>query len=1100
MRLFRHRRKHRQEHDQVQTTVPSSPKAKPGHHGLERYLSRSHRGATSTSLVAKEPSEHSSAVTIIDTHPPSDHGGSPTNLSLWGRAYETLKHDDPSLVEEYEKLLSTEAQDIGSASNTGFPTQATPSVDDVSRGTDARSRQSQLETVIAKGLRRFEDSKTTYTIAGHQYSPRDQVAQVAGFMLWAKDLVGEAVKQAPEASIAWAGVCIVLPLLTNPIIADEANRDGFTYVTTRMRYYTELEPLLQRLSENQEVAPALTDEVNNQIMLLYQKILEFQIRSVLRFYQNGLGRYVGDVLQIVDWKQRRLDIETLENTVNRNLEQMNQLVSRRELEVLNKTSSKSLEAMQQFLSVSKEQLRVAENSLDVAEDHRNVAEDHRNVAKRGLEIQENQIKKNLSDTAKNCLQLFRLTNSAKDATYEWYKDRVEDRVAGTCEWFLNHENFRTWLGNDSGPLLVSADPGCGKSVLAKYLIDHKLPGHSATICYFFFKDQDQDTVRQALCALLHQLFTQKPSLINHALKEYYRDGEGLINSMRSLWTVFENAVQDPRAGPVIMVLDALDECAESEFEILIRNLKNQFRKDAPSHTKLKFLLTSRPYDQIVSEFENFIDTFPYVRIPGEEESETIGQEVNSVIKYRVEKLADEKRLSSKVKSHLANRLLEIPHRTYLWVHLVFDYLKKEHFQKTSRGIDDTMASLPTTIYQAYEQILNRSKEHPMVRLALSIILAARRPLTVSEMKLACSIDTKTQSIIDSEEENQDFKLRLRSWCGLFVSIHHEKVYFLHQTAKEFLSESPPSMTISSAVCWQNSITNRNAHEVLAEACIVYLYSLNSDNGPTDEDEHGNKSGETTFLEYAATNWSDHFLNACVADDADMVSTASKICDPDSRSCSIWFKIYWRTTQLGTLEPPTSFFILSYLGHGAIVRRLPINNADIEHKDQIYGRTPLSWAAGNGHEAVVQVLVEKGADLESKDIYYGQTPVSRAASKGHEGVVRLLLEKGADIESKDTEYDQAPLSWAAEKGQEKVVRLLLAKGANIEARDNLGRTALSWAAEWGREDIGELLLKNGADLESEDNLGRTALWWATETKEEAVVKLLQSARYQAKSQT
>lgn len=49
---------------------------------------------------------------------------------------------------------------------------------------------------------------------------------------------------------------------------------------------------------------------------------------------------------------------------------------------------------------------------------------------------------------------------------------------------LHDERFKSWLAQDSGPLLVSADPGCGKSVLAKHLIDEALP-RSATLCYFF---------------------------------------------------------------------------------------------------------------------------------------------------------------------------------------------------------------------------------------------------------------------------------------------------------------------------------------------------------------------------------------------------------------------------------------------------------------------------------------------------------------------------------------------------------------------------------------------------------------------------------------
>jgi hypothetical protein len=121
-----------------------------------------------------------------------------------------------------------------------------------------------------------------------------------------------------------------------------------------------------------------------------------------------------------------------------------------------------------------------------------VAKVHRDIAQKQLEIQQDEVKSKLSDKQKECLQLFRLTKSTEDATYEWYKDRVEDRVQDTCMWFLEHDNFQKWLKQESGPLLVSADPGCGKSVLAKYLIDHVLP-RSATICYFFFKDQDQNT-------------------------------------------------------------------------------------------------------------------------------------------------------------------------------------------------------------------------------------------------------------------------------------------------------------------------------------------------------------------------------------------------------------------------------------------------------------------------------------------------------------------------------------------------------------------------------------------------------------------------------
>jgi hypothetical protein len=112
-------------------------------------------------------------------------------------------------------------------------------------------------------------------------------------------------------------------------------------------------------------------------------------------------------------------------------------------------------------------------------------------------------------------------------------------------------------------------------VLAKYLIDEFLP-QSATICYFFFKDKDQNTIRQALCALLHQLFSHKPSLIKHAMPQFLKDGKGLDKSTASLWEVLRNAVKDPKAGPIIFVLHALDECAEGEFANLVLEIGSQF--------------------------------------------------------------------------------------------------------------------------------------------------------------------------------------------------------------------------------------------------------------------------------------------------------------------------------------------------------------------------------------------------------------------------------------------------------------------------------------------------------------------------------------------
>lgn len=110
-----------------------------------------------------------------------------------------------------------------------------------------------------------------------------------------------------------------------------------------------------------------------------------------------------------------------------------------------------------------------------AEAHLDIASEHRDIAKEQIQAQKDLAKEKLTENEQKCHQMFRLTVDSRDVTYEWYKERVENRVEDTCLWFLQHERYQTWLRQESGPLLISTDPGCGKSVLAKYMIDHGLP-------------------------------------------------------------------------------------------------------------------------------------------------------------------------------------------------------------------------------------------------------------------------------------------------------------------------------------------------------------------------------------------------------------------------------------------------------------------------------------------------------------------------------------------------------------------------------------------------------------------------------------------------
>lgn len=77
--------------------------------------------------------------------------------------------------------------------------------------------------------------------------------------------------------------------------------------------------------------------------------------------------------------------------------------------------------------------------------------------------------------------LSELVGQFKTTDYERQMKLNPIRVPGTCEWFCKHKKFNNWMScKGSGLFLASADPGCGKSTLARYLVEEVLPKNANT--------------------------------------------------------------------------------------------------------------------------------------------------------------------------------------------------------------------------------------------------------------------------------------------------------------------------------------------------------------------------------------------------------------------------------------------------------------------------------------------------------------------------------------------------------------------------------------------------------------------------------------------
>ena len=329
-----------------------------------------------------------------------------------------------------------------------------------------------------------------------------------------------------------------------------------------------------------------------------------------------------------------------------------------------------------------------------------------------------------------------------------------------------------------------------------------------------------------MAALLHQLFS-KPQwafLIRHAMPDYRNIGQNLVDSFSNLWDIFILTVSDPKAGPIYCVLDALDECVKEDQRELLLTLEDAFTEPKTSGLRaanVKFLVTSRPYQNIERQF------FSLIRLEGEKETEIIKGEIDRVIKHKVPNLSKRLRLDQRQQSLLQEKLLSVEHRTYLWLHLVFeDLVQSNSFNR--KKLEKIIEDLPQSVEATYENILSKDEKSEQDKLLefLQLVVIATRPLSVTELNIALPLRLNNsrshKGLIDEELEPEDqFKATMRHWCGLFLVVVDDLVYLLHQTARDFLIAKQAANNVVSNG-WKHSIELWKAEILMTRKCVAYL--------------------------------------------------------------------------------------------------------------------------------------------------------------------------------------------------------------------------------------------------------------------------------------
>jgi hypothetical protein len=262
----------------------------------------------------------------------------------------------------------------------------------------------------------------------------------------------------------------------------------------------------------------------------------------------------------------------------------------------------------------------------------------------------------------------------------------------------------------------------------------------------------------------------------------------------------------------------------------------------------------------------------------------------------------------------------------------------------------------------------------LAKKGLSWVIHAERTLSTAELQHALAVEPRKRVL------NKDFipgiEIVVSVCAGLVtLDIQSDVVRLVHFTTQEYFERTS----------WFPM-----AESDITATCVTYLSFSTFGSGFCRSDEEFEERLRVNKLyEYAARNWG-HHAQAALTEVEELIleflESETKIAG--SSQAMMVGKGYFRGYSQMVPRQIIGVHLAAYFGLGSMIIALLKSGHDADLKDS-YGRSPLSWAAGNGHAAVVELLLARdGVDPDSKDTD-GRTPLSWAAENGHTAVVELL---------------------------------------------------------------------------------------------------------------
>ncbi|KAI0175284.1 ankyrin repeat-containing domain protein [Pestalotiopsis sp. NC0098] len=718
---------------------------------------------------------------------------------------------------------------------------------------------------------------------------------------------------------------------------------------------------------------------------------------------------------------------------------------------------------------------------------------------------------------------------------------------GTCDWLFETSEFQTWRdqadsADGNRALWIKGEPGSGKSTMMKHTLEYcqkEFANHS-TISHFF--DSGGATLEKTMLGMLQSLVSQLLHQNGQLSDVFFNFFRGKLRVQeQSDWQWFqlelENflrlAILQPSAKPLIILIDAIDECTELEAQNGFSFLEGLSHLSDKKGVTLRLCISSHSWHSLEAK-QNKIG----LALPDRQ------GHLRDISLY----LGDTP-LSSN--HNVKDTILNGCKGNFLWVVMIVAALNRSHAGDQSGSVQKRLGRVPTCIEDIVDTLLilgNVSEEQNSTErtLLLQLVGLSNRPLRLGEVCAAIG-----KAFVGNETQER-YITNLSE--GLVIARKHQGgdvfVHFIHNMVNDYLL-SEWRLRILSPELGRHPV--QASHPIQAShgrlwACCLEQIQILTENSMGGQDTRA-MSLSHPFLSYAA----DHMLyHAEMAWKSMTYREQIEIWLKKKGSWFIWMKKYRNIEEdLGLLhvvildglpnlidvllaqnvgimtgsEKRDTLQALAFSGSDTrLLEILLVHGAVIDDQGGKYGNA-LQAALRGGDEKVVEFLLMNGAgdrghsspwgtgfdtalrmgnpaiidlilgfgaedDYDSETMYVNALQAAAGVAGDNEETMSLLVNRSADVNTEGGFWGTA-LQVAVFKGNKRIVQLLIDEGANINASVGFHGNALQVAAETGNKEIASLLINKGADPNAEGGIYGTAFLTAAAWGHLKVMDLLLS---------